>query len=66
MRDHDVEFHKRLLGPAQPIEAPGQTRRAMGSKCFALVWDLTDSGVDIDLDAAEAVTGPWRHAPTAR
>jgi hypothetical protein len=38
----------------------------MGSKCFALVWDLTDSGVDIDLDAAEAVTGPWRHAPTAR
>jgi hypothetical protein len=33
---------------------------------FALIWDLTESGQALDLDAAEAVTGPWRYPPTAK
>ncbi len=33
---------------------------------FALVWDLTENGESIDLDAPEAVTGPWRYPPTAK
>ena len=32
----------------------------------ALVWDLTESAVDIDLDEHEASTGPWRYPPTAK
>lgn len=33
---------------------------------FALVWDLTESAPDIDLDEAEATTGAWRYPPTAK
>ena len=33
---------------------------------FALVWDLTETGAAIDLDAPESVTGPWRYPPTAK
>lgn len=33
---------------------------------FALLWDLTETGHDLDLDAPEATTGPWRYPPTAK
>ncbi|MFS8070926.1 MAG: DNA methyltransferase, partial [Byssovorax sp.] len=33
---------------------------------FALIWDLTETGAQVDLDAAEAVTGPWRYPPTTK
>jgi hypothetical protein len=33
---------------------------------FALIWDLTESGQALDLDAPEAITGPWRYPPTAK
>ena len=33
---------------------------------FALLWDLTEAGPDLDLDDPEAVTGPWRYPPTAK
>lgn len=33
---------------------------------FALVWDLTEFGGGIDLDAPETQTGPWRYPPTAK
>ncbi|WP_437640388.1 DNA methyltransferase [Sorangium sp. So ce854] len=32
----------------------------------ALLWDLTEAGADIDLDAPEDVTGPWRYPSTAK
>jgi hypothetical protein len=32
----------------------------------ALVWDLTEAEPGLDLDAPEAVTGPWRYPPTAK
>ncbi len=36
------------------------------SPYWALLWDLTESGRDLDLDEPEAVTGPWRYPPTAK
>jgi hypothetical protein len=33
---------------------------------FALLWDLTETGAELDLDEPEAVTGPWRYPPTAK
>lgn len=33
---------------------------------FALLWDLTPSGEDVDLDRPETQTGPWRYPPTAK
>jgi hypothetical protein len=32
----------------------------------ALVWDLAETGHEIDLDAPETITGPWRYPPTAK
>ncbi len=31
-----------------------------------LVWDLTETSEALDLDAPEAVTGPWRYPPTLK
>ncbi|MCC6648926.1 MAG: N-6 DNA methylase [Polyangiaceae bacterium] len=36
------------------------------ARFFALVWDVTEHGPDIDLDEPEAVTGPWKYPPTAK
>jgi hypothetical protein len=47
--------------------APAPAPAPQGAKpWFALIWDLTESGADVDLDEPEAVTGPWRYPPTAK
>jgi hypothetical protein len=46
--------------PATPVAAQAS------SPWFALAWDLTEQGPDIDLDEPEATTGPWRYSPTAK
>jgi hypothetical protein len=50
--------------PSKP--APEATARTFSDRWFALIWDLTESGQTLDLDAPEAVTGPWRYPPTAK
>lgn len=48
---------------------PVATREVSGKpvdRWFALVWDLTEAGESLDLDAPEAATGPWRYPPTAK
>ena len=51
------------FAPAKP-EAPKPAADA--KPWFALVWDVTESGRDLDLDEPEAATGPWRYPPTAK
>jgi len=46
--------------PATPVAVQA------GSPWFALAWDLTGDGPDIDLDEPEATTGPWRYPPSAK
>lgn len=50
--------------PAPPAAAAVSTPNT--SPWFALLWDLTEAGADIDLDDPEDVTGPWRYPPTAK
>ena len=47
-------------------EAPKPGPTADGKPWTALLWDLTEHGAGLDLDAPEAVTGPWRYPPTAK
>ncbi|TKC95800.1 DNA methyltransferase [Polyangium fumosum] len=47
--------------PPSPAQA-----NAPATPYGALLWDLTESGADIDLDEPEAITGPWRYPPTAK
>lgn len=49
-------------------EAPRPAPTADGKPWTALLWDLTEhgAGLGLDLDAPEAVTGPWRYPPTAK
>lgn len=47
-------------------EAPRPAPTADGKPWTALLWDLTEHGAGLDLDAPEAVTGPWRYPPTAK
>ncbi|MGK3982603.1 DNA methyltransferase [Sorangium sp. So ce136] len=47
--------------PAAPADAA-----AAKKQWFALLWDLTEAGAEIDLDSPEDVTGPWRYPPTAK
>jgi hypothetical protein len=42
------------------------TTHTPSGRWFALIWDLTESSQGLDLDAPEAVTGPWRYPPTAK
>jgi hypothetical protein len=52
---------------AAPAKAALQaTAGTPSQRWFALIWDLTESGQALDLDAPEAVTGPWRYPPTAK
>ena len=51
---------------APPKAAPTPTAHTPSDRWFALIWDLTESGQALDLDAPEAVTGPWRYPPTAK
>jgi hypothetical protein len=51
---------------APPKTAPDPTAGKPSDRWFALIWDLTESGQALDLDAPEAVTGPWRYPPTAK
>lgn len=46
--------------------APQAAGGSFSERWFALIWDLTESGQSLDLDAPEAVTGPWRYPPTAK
>lgn len=50
---------------APKTAAPGPDAAA-AERWFALLWDLTETGHDLDLDAAESTTGPWRYPPTAK
>lgn len=50
---------------APKTAAPGPDA-AVGERWFALLWDLTETGHELDLDAAESTTGPWRYPPTAK
>jgi len=54
----------RLRRPAPQTLTPATTPDK--KPWFALLWDLTESGADLDLDEPEAVTGPWRYPPTAK
>ncbi|TKC98153.1 Eco57I restriction-modification methylase domain-containing protein [Polyangium fumosum] len=49
-----------------PAAAPAAAPASASARWFVLLWDLTESGTDIDLDEPEAVTGPWRYPPTAK
>jgi hypothetical protein len=52
---------------AAPAKAALQaTAGTPSQRWFALIWDVTESGEALDLDAPEAVTGPWRYPPTAK
>lgn len=51
---------------APPAAAPDAPSASPADRYFALLWDLTESGADLDLDAPEAVTGLWRYPPTAK
>jgi hypothetical protein len=51
---------------APPKVAPVTAAGKPSDQWFALIWDLTESGQALDLDAPEAVTGPWRYPPTAK
>ncbi|RYZ17795.1 MAG: hypothetical protein EOO70_00910, partial [Myxococcaceae bacterium] len=56
-----------LFDAAPAVEAsPGPAAQAPAARFSALVWDLTEHEGDIDLDAAETATGPWRYSPTAK
>ena len=48
---------------SEPAHAPST---AVAERFFALAWDLTEAGPDLDLDVPEQVTGPWRYPPTAK
>ncbi|WP_437681712.1 DNA methyltransferase [Sorangium sp. So ce131] len=48
-------------GPAAPADVS-----AAKKPWFALLWDLTEAGAEVDLDEPESVTGPWRYPPTAK
>jgi hypothetical protein len=58
--------------PFAAFDAPSATAAqpatdsSAADRYFALLWDLTESGQDLDLDAPEAVTGPWRYPPTVK
>lgn len=49
----------------EPVEKP-QPGKQDGSPWIALLWDLTESAEDLDLDAQESRTGAWRYPPTAK
>jgi hypothetical protein len=51
---------------AQPSAPPPPSGGKSLSPWTALLWDLTESAPDLDLDAPEASTGPWRYPPTAK
>jgi hypothetical protein len=51
---------------AQAKVAPETPAGNPSTRWFALLWDLTESGQALDLDAPEAVTGTWRYPPTAK
>ena len=51
---------------ASPATEPAATSKVLSDKYFALNWDLAEHGGTVDLDAAEAITGPWRYPPTAK
>ncbi len=56
---------------AAPVDStPALTTSNEAPPYMALVWDLTTdagpAGVGLDLDKAEAETGPWRYPPSAK
>jgi hypothetical protein len=62
---------EQALGAADSLRRPAHqtpttTNGPETKPWFALLWDLTESGADLDLDEPEAVTGPWRYPPTAK
>lgn len=56
--------------PFAVFDAPPVQNEEVGVKSatlwFALVWDLTEYGSDVDLDEPESASGPWRYSPTAK
>lgn len=53
--------------PSAPEVAPDLAPQSPHAARFiALVWDLTESAADLDLDRPETATGPWRYPPTAK
>ncbi|HEY2515090.1 MAG TPA: hypothetical protein VGI39_29695, partial [Polyangiaceae bacterium] len=50
---------------AKAAPAPNAPARSLPETYFALIWDLTEHG-DVDLDAPESATGPWRYPATAK
>jgi hypothetical protein len=54
-------FEEQPAKSAAPRSDTGQA-----SPWSALIWDLTESGEDLDLDATESLTGSWRYPPTAK
>ena len=52
--------------PFAAFESPKTAVAEAKPSWFALIWDLTETGESLDLDAPEAVTGPWRYPPTAK
>ena len=56
--DPFAAFEAKAAAPAEPV--------VEAKPWFALIWDLTEYGDAIDLDAPESATGPWRYAPTAK
>ena len=69
---HDDPFAIFDNDSAQDATEPGSKTAGDSDRSpyIALVWDLTteagDAGVALDLDKAEAETGPWRYPPTAK
>ncbi|MCU0684370.1 MAG: N-6 DNA methylase [Polyangiaceae bacterium] len=51
---------------AAPAPSPAAGEGKPADRFFALVWNLSEAAPDLDLDAAESVTGPWRYPPTAK
>jgi hypothetical protein len=51
--------------PAPPVAVAAPSVGPAPKPWSALIWDLTEAGA-VDLDDAEATTGPWRYPPTAK
>jgi hypothetical protein len=53
-------------GPGPSTELSDGPAPVPSVRFFALVWDLTETSPDLDLDRPESTTGPWRYPPTAK
>jgi hypothetical protein len=48
------------------LDAPAAPARPGPHRPEVLIWDLAETAPDLDLDAPEDRTGPWRYPPSAK